>query len=251
MKIRKGYKLGVLFISIVLLAGIITEIIDPLIPTAIESVMAQVPVLTRQYTTSSAAAQTSVGLIGNGVVVHRLLWNIVPGSGAISACTVSLQQANNNATWNTLIPTQTCTSSGSSDFIPFNANFIRVNVLTLTATGNAAVTFRWEGYYPNVPLESYGNSAYIMTSVADHIVKAAPGVLVGMVFGTSTGIATVSCYDSATAAPVAPSASSASGNYIMATTNVVTGAMPLNVRFSSGLSCSLAGTVTNITVLYR
>src|SRR6266850_4977605 len=101
MNVRKIFKLSLVFVCLAVIAALITEIIGP------EKVNAQIPVLTRQYTVTSATAQTSVGLIGNGVMIHRIIWNPVAGSGAVSACSVKLQSSPDNSTWSDLIPAQT------------------------------------------------------------------------------------------------------------------------------------------------
>src|SRR6266850_946930 len=164
MNVRKIFKLSLVFVCLAVIAALITEIIGP------EKVNAQIPVLTRQYTVTSATAQTSVGLIGN-------------------------------ATWNDLISAQTCTSAGASDFVPFTANYIRINPTTVTVTGSASVVIRWEGYYGAGAVDTYGYSTYIALSIDSHVIKAGPGVLVSMAMGgTSAGVTpTISCYDSATA----------------------------------------------------
>lgn len=107
-----------------------------------------VPALAQQsglqnFTTSAVATQTSVSLAQTGINYHKLQWTT---SGTVSTCTVSLDTSPDNSTWTVggAIGGQTCTSAGSSAIFLATANFVRINVSTIS--GGGSITATWLGY---------------------------------------------------------------------------------------------------------
>lgn len=112
-----------------------------------QNALAQTPVLQETYDISAARGLTTSGknVAGRGLGAHIFNWSVQ--AGAFSACTLSIQTSPNNTTWTTQA-TEDCTSGGTSNYLLFVANFIRISATTFTPTGStiALVTVVYNGY---------------------------------------------------------------------------------------------------------
>jgi hypothetical protein len=94
---------------------------------------------------TTTGADVAINNVGSGIAYHLLTWNEVV---AAATCEVKIEQAAAAAgPWSDLIGTQDCTANGQSSVTNVVANFIRINVTTLT--GGGTVTARWNGFVTN------------------------------------------------------------------------------------------------------
>lgn len=120
---------------------------------------------------STAAVAPDVGLVQaqTGISYHKLTW--VP-TGTVSTCQVSLDTSADNSSWSVggAITAQTCTSAGASLVVNVNANFVRINVTTISGGGTVFVT--WNGYVNNPSGAFSGGSG---SSFQDILLTTSPG----------------------------------------------------------------------------
>lgn len=97
-----------------------------------------------QSQTFAATLTTNNGLFegGQNVSVHNIKWST---SGTVSTCTVTIDTAPDNATWSVggAIPSTTCTAANGSVTV-YNvtaANYVRINLSTLTGGGSITITY--------------------------------------------------------------------------------------------------------------
>lgn len=77
--------------------------------------------------------------VGSGVVYHTFSWWV---SGTINTCQVKLEGSTNGVAWFDVIASQSCLANGGPATVTQLAvNFVRVNVSTLTGTGNVVVAY--------------------------------------------------------------------------------------------------------------
>lgn len=98
----------------------------------------------RSHTFTTVSADSSVKTEGSGIAYHLLTWS---KTGTVSTCQIKLQQSVDNISWSDLIAAQTCTSNGQSAVTNVVANYVRMNMTTLSGGGSVAV--RWNGYVIN------------------------------------------------------------------------------------------------------
>jgi|SRR5580765_1708270 len=103
---------------------------------------------TRFITTTGAhcgSTNTSCNVIGTGAAFHNLTWNV---TGTLSACSVRVDSSADGVTWNAgdIIAAQTCTANGNILSSSLVANYVRVNVTTITPVGSANLTVNLIGF---------------------------------------------------------------------------------------------------------
>jgi hypothetical protein len=97
----------------------------------------------RANTFSATGADIAINNAGTAIAFHQLTW---VKTGTVSTCTVALDTSADGITWSAggAIAGQTCTSNGQSVITGSIANYVRMNVTTLTGGGTINVT--WTGY---------------------------------------------------------------------------------------------------------
>lgn len=101
-----------------------------------------IPQLSRQFTFTSATTQPAapgLNITALGIGYFKLNWDVA--GSTLSACTVSLQGSSNGVSWPTnIISSQTCTTDGQTIVTATgtSSTYVRVNVLTYTASGAGA-----------------------------------------------------------------------------------------------------------------
>jgi hypothetical protein len=122
---------------------------------------------------------------GQGVGVHNIKWTT---SGTVSTCTLTVDSAPDNATWSVgnVIPSTTCTASSGSVTV-YNiaaANYVRINLSTITGGGSISITYTG---YVNSAQGGPLNSLVLSTSSITPAATAATIQAVAQAF-TLTGI---------------------------------------------------------------
>ena len=232
MKIRKIFRVLCFLTVIITLSAFITEWISYHIITAYP-VYAQAPPVNRQYNLSAAAAQTAIGVFGNGASIFRLQYS--PRNGTITTCTVSLQGSNDNSTWTDIIAGTTCTSAGQTGYYPATNGYIRVNLTALTLGTATDINIVVQGEYIT-KLNPVAQSTTIgsFTSGTPIVLHTGPGILHSYTTGTATGTTTMACMDALTIT---------GSSYIVGTSLVTTPTFFVNpeVAFNTGLTCIVTG----------
>lgn len=110
------------------------------------NIYAQTPVLQTNFDISIARGLTTTGfnLAGRNLSAHVFTWSLQ--AGVMTSCTLAFQTSPNNVTWTTQT-TGDCTSSGTSTYLIFVANYIRISATVFTTqSGTALVTVNYAGY---------------------------------------------------------------------------------------------------------
>lgn len=140
------------------------------------------------------------------VSTHTLSWTAVAGTGAVSACTVQLEQATTlTGSYTALGTAQTCTSSGTyTTPVASIANYVRINVTALTTTQNAYVNITYFGNVGNTPANVLASFISCGTATA-----CSPTYQVGarLVYGSCTASAATTCTVTAISPPFTSSTS--------------------------------------------
>lgn len=107
---------------------------------------AQTPVLQSSFDISIARGLNTTGfnIANRGLSAHIFTWSLQ--AGVMTSCTLSFQTSSNNITWTTQT-TGDCTSSGTTAYLTFVANYVRISATTFTTqSGTALVTVNYAGY---------------------------------------------------------------------------------------------------------
>jgi len=99
------------------------------------------PPLYQNYSLTTTGAQAGINLTATPIDTHTISWR---PSGTVSTCTVALDTSPDGVSWTAgaAIPGQTCTAAGQfSTASPVVANFVRVNLTTLTGGGTVAIVY--------------------------------------------------------------------------------------------------------------
>lgn len=121
------------------------------------------PPVTQSFSISATGAQTAINLSAAGIDTHILEWRPV---GTVTTCTVALDTSPDGVTWTPggAIAGQACTSAGQTNSQPIIANFVRVNVTTLTGGGSLTVVYSGR-LAPSYPLgNGISNGTFVTTS---------------------------------------------------------------------------------------
>lgn len=214
----------------------------------------QAPVISRQQNFTAATNGASIGVFGAGATLHRITWQI--NNGTASACTMILQDSNDNSTFATLIPSQTCTSNGGSLAYVSAKNYIRISVSTLTLTTGASLNVRYEGFIAPIAntmapvttdaLQVAGGVwTFIELSTGSGVtsVKGGPGILHSITINQkgANSLAVFKCFNNL----------AGTGNTALyIDTSLQAGTFFYDIYFDTAIVCSLAGT-PDVTVAYR
>jgi len=99
------------------------------------------PPLFQNYSLSSTGAQAGINLSATPIDTHTLAWRPV---GTVSTCAIQLDTSPDNVNWTAAgaIASQGCTASGQATSVQgLNANYVRVNLTTLTGGGTLTVIY--------------------------------------------------------------------------------------------------------------
>ena len=83
-------------------------------------------------------------IANRGLSAHIFTWSLQ--QGVMTSCTIAFQTSPNNTTWTTQA-TGDCTSGGTSSYLSFVGNFIRISATTFTVqSGTPLLTINYAGY---------------------------------------------------------------------------------------------------------
>jgi hypothetical protein len=132
--------------------------------------LAQLPQLNFQYAIASATTTTEINVTGRGINYYRLNW-ATTGNSSPSACTITLEYSDNAFNWSTGI-TGDCTTDNISSYTGIQANYVRLNMTSYTATSaGASMIVNMIGWISN-PASSGGGGGNV------NIYDSAGGTLV-------------------------------------------------------------------------
>lgn len=99
------------------------------------------PTLQQAYSATTATAFNGIRQTGQGLTYHQITWTT---SGTVSTCVVQVDTSSDGSSWTSagMISGQTCTSAGSSSLTSGVANYVRVNLSTLTGGGEVNVVYQ-------------------------------------------------------------------------------------------------------------
>lgn len=119
-------------------------------------------VISRSTTFTATGAGASIPTSGTPVKRHVISWW---GTGTVSTCQVKLEQAKDNATWTDMLAATDCTTNNTNKTtVDTLANFVRINVTTLS--GGGTITVRYDGY-DTVVTAGGGGGSTILTDLPD------------------------------------------------------------------------------------
>lgn len=124
----------------------------------------------------ASSATTATGIAIPTTYYHQISWTLI--GPAPTACTITVDGSADNASFSTgsLIPAQTCTSSGTSPLVNGVAAYGRINLSTFT--GNGTIFISYVGY-------SSGPAGVVLSGTAVPTGTCTPGALYTI---TSTGV---------------------------------------------------------------
>lgn len=203
-------------------------------------------VVTASGSYCNSAASCNVGATGS--LFSKLAWTVVLNGGTVSACTATVDSSPDNITWTAggIIPSQTCTTTGSTAVISVaTSTYIRVTV-TMTVTGAPSIQFVTTGWATN---PSGGGGGTTCGTPTCTVSSAGGGNGVLALSGNTSGTATITAPATAGTAtnPIVVSNvlqmpdGSGSAPYIHGTTQTNTG---IYFNPSSGSVFTVAGADT-------
>jgi len=147
------------------------------------------PPLYQNYSLTTTGAQAGINLTATPIDTHTISWR---PSGTVSTCAVQVDTSPDGTTWASAgaIPSLTCTSPGQfSTASPVVANYVRVNLTTLTGGGTLTVVYSGRlaqspfsegGGGPTIPCA--GSPTGFVIKQGDYIIQNDTGYVGGATF---------------------------------------------------------------------